>query len=136
MTSPSDIDGAPAGPYEGSKPGASLHFSASRGGISMQATDRLVPWLLLAVAALAMALRAPIYLLEPNFWAEEGALFFAVAWAAPVQVGLTYRSTEYLQWWSNLATTTAATLVHAGLVPLARAPLVTVLFALAPNRSP
>lgn len=33
----------------------------------MQATDRLVPWLLLAVAALAMALRAPIYLLEPNF---------------------------------------------------------------------
>ena len=102
----------------------------------MQATDRLVPWLLLAVAALAMALRAPIYLLEPNFWAEEGALFFAVAWAAPVQVGLTYRSTEYLQWWSNLATTTAATLVHAGLVPLARAPLVTVLFALAPNRSP
>ncbi len=48
-----------------------------------------------------------------------------------MQVGLTYRSTEYLQWWSNLATTTAATLVHAGLVPLARAPLVTVLFALA-----
>ena len=102
----------------------------------MQATYRLVPWLLLAVAALAMALRAPIYLLEPNFWAEEGALFFAVAWAAPVQVGLTYRSTEYLQWWSNLATTTAATLVHAGLVPLTRAPLLTVLFALAPNRSP
>ncbi|MEI8358852.1 MAG: hypothetical protein WCH13_10230 [Deltaproteobacteria bacterium] len=74
MTSPSDIDGAPAGPYEGSKRGASLHFSASRGGVSMQATDRLVPLaraplvtvlFALAVAAWQVDARHPLRIWPP-----------------------------------------------------------------------
>ena len=83
-----------------------------------------------------MAVRAPIYLSEPSFWAEEGSLFFAVAWEQAPRAALTYRPTEYLVWWANLATTATATLVRLGAVPLARAPLVTVCFALAAQLLP
>ena len=100
------------------------------------AARRLIPWVLLLGAALAMAVRAPIYLSEPSFWAEEGSLFFAVAWEQAPWAALTYRPTEYLVWWANLATTATATLVHLGAVPLARAPLVTVCFALAAQLLP
>jgi hypothetical protein len=77
-----------------------------------------------------MALRAPVYLTQPNFWAEEGMLYFAVAWERPVIEALTFRVAGYLLLWANLATTLAALLVQAGLVPLARAPQVTALCAL------
>ncbi len=92
--------------------------------------------MLLAGAALAMVLRAPVYLTAPSFWAEEGTLYFAVAWEHPLREALTYRPAGYLLLWANLATTLAARLVRAGLLPLAHAPHVTVLFALAAQLVP
>jgi hypothetical protein len=77
-----------------------------------------------------MALRAPVYLTQPNFWAEEGMLYFAVAWERPLGEALTFRVAGYLLLWANLATTLAAGLVRAGLVPLTHAPQVTALCAL------
>ena len=100
------------------------------------AARRLIPWLLLVAAALVMVLRAPVYLTGPNFWAEEGSLYFAVAWERPLWEALSYRPAGYLLWWANLSTATAATLVRVGLVPLARAPQVTALFALAAQLLP
>jgi hypothetical protein len=93
-------------------------------------------WALLLGAALAMILRAPVYFSAPSFWAEEGMLYFAVAWERPWREVIAYRAEGYLQVWTKLATTMAATLVGAGVVPLARAPLVTVLFALAAQLLP
>ncbi len=83
-----------------------------------------------------MVLRAPVYLTEPSFWAEEGTLYFAMAWDRPLGEALTYRSAGYLLLWANLATVLAAGLVRAGLLPLAHAPQVTALFALAAQLLP
>ncbi len=77
-----------------------------------------------------MVLRAPIYFSAPSFWAEEGTLYFGLAWTHPVHEALGYRPAGYLLLCANLATTVAAALVHGGAVPLARAPLVTVLASL------
>ena len=88
-------------------------------------------WGLLLGAAVVMVLRAPIYFSAPSFWAEEGTLYFALAWTRPVHEALSYRPAGYLLLCANLATTVAAALVHGGAVPLARAPLVTVLASLA-----
>jgi hypothetical protein len=88
-------------------------------------------WALLLGAALLIVLRAPVYFSAPSFWAEEGTLYFAVAWAHPLREALTYRPAGYLLLCANLATTLAATLVRGGVLPLARAPLVTVLVAFA-----
>jgi hypothetical protein len=94
------------------------------------ASARTTAWILVAAATLAMLLRAPVYLGAPSFWAEEGTLYFVVAWERSLFEALTFRPATYLILWANLATTAAAHLVRAGLVPLAHAPLVTVLFAL------
>jgi hypothetical protein len=85
---------------------------------------------LLLGAAAVMILRAPIYFSAPSFWAEEGTLYFGLAWTHPVREALAYRPAGYLLLCANLATTLAAALVHGGAVPLARAPLVTVLASL------
>jgi hypothetical protein len=86
---------------------------------------------LLLGAAFLMALRAPVYLSAPSFWAEEGTLYFAVAWGRPLREALTYRPAGYFLLPANVATTLAAALVRAGILQLARAPQVTVLVALA-----
>jgi len=78
-----------------------------------------------------MVLRAPLYFSTPSFWAEEGTLYFAVAWTHALPEALTYRPAGYLLLCSNLATTLAVALVRGGILPLARAPLVTVLCAFA-----
>jgi len=92
---------------------------------------RSLRWGLLLGAAVVMILRAPIYFSAPSFWAEEGTLYFGLAWTHPVREALAYRPAGYLLLCANLATTLAAALVHGGLLPLARAPLVTVLASLA-----
>lgn len=96
----------------------------------------LTRWLLLLAAALAMVLRAPVYLVEPSFWAEEGTLYFAVAWDHPLREALGYRPAGYLLLWANLATTAAAWLVRTGLLPLLHAPQVTALCALLAQLAP
>jgi hypothetical protein len=103
------------------------------GGVSPDALAAARPlrWALLLGAALLMVLRAPVYLSSPSFWAEEGTLYFALAWQRPLREALIYRPAGYLLLPANLATTLAAALVRAGVLPLARAPLVTVLVALA-----
>src|SRR5262249_48115960 len=102
-------------------------------GVSLDAPSagRSLRWGLLLGAAVVMILRAPIYFSAPSFWAEEGTLYFGLAWTHPVREALTYRPAGYLLLCANLATTLAAALVHGGLLPLARAPLVTVLASLA-----
>jgi hypothetical protein len=92
---------------------------------------RPLRWGLLLGAAVVMVLRAPVYFSAPSFWAEEGTLYFGLAWTHPVREALAYRPAGYLNLCANLATTLAAALVHGGVVPLARAPLVTVLASLA-----
>jgi hypothetical protein len=92
---------------------------------------RPLRWGLLLGAAAVMILRAPVYFSAPSFWAEEGTLYFGLAWTHPVHEALAYRPAGYLLLCANLATTLAAALVHGGLLPLARAPLVTVLASLA-----
>ena len=95
------------------------------------AAGRLSRWFLLLAAALAMLLRAPVYVTGPSFWAEEGTLYFATAWDHSLDESLVYRPAGYLLLWANLATTAAARLVRGGVLPLTHAPQVTVLFALA-----
>jgi hypothetical protein len=87
--------------------------------------------MLLLGAALVMVLRAPVYFSEPSFWAEDGQLFFPVAWERPPIEGLTHHPQGYLLLWANLSTTLAAVLVRTGLLSLARAPIVIVLCAFA-----
>ena len=91
----------------------------------------LTRWGLLALAAAAMALRAPVYLSAPSFWAEEGTLYFAFAWDHALGDALRYRPAAYLVLSANVATAVAARLVRAGLLVLEHAPHVTVLWALA-----
>jgi len=88
-------------------------------------------WLLLLLAAAAIVVRAPVYFSTPSFWAEEGAVHFAIAWQRPPLAALTYQRAGYLNLWVNLATTAAAWLVRAGAISLTHAPFVTVAFALA-----
>ena len=95
------------------------------------AAGRLSRWVLLLAAALAMVLRAPVYLTGPSFWAEEGTLYFATAWGHSLRESLVYRPAGYLLLWANLATTAAARLARGGVLSLTHAPQVTVLFALA-----
>src|SRR5262249_5088564 len=103
------------------------------GGVSRDApaAGRLLRWALLLAAAVLMVLRAPLYFSTPSFWAEEGTLYFAVAWTHALPEALTYRPAGYLLPCSHLATTLAVALVRGGILPLARAPLVTVLCAFA-----
>src|SRR5262249_56159544 len=70
------------------------------------------------------------YVTGPSFWAEEGALFFATSWTHSLRDSLAYRPVGYLLLWANLATTAAARLARAGVLPLTHAPQVTVLCAL------
>jgi hypothetical protein len=88
-------------------------------------------WLVLLLAAAAIVVRAPVYFSTPSFWAEEGAYHFAIAWERPPLAALTYQRAGYLNLWANLATTTAARLVRAGVISLTHAPFVTVTFAFA-----
>ncbi|HJW68893.1 MAG TPA: hypothetical protein VJ829_06015, partial [Candidatus Binatia bacterium] len=55
------------------------------------AAGRLSRCILLSAAALAIVVRAPVYVTGPSFWAEEGSLYFAVAWDHPLREALIYR---------------------------------------------
>jgi hypothetical protein len=100
------------------------------------AAPPLSAWLLALAAALLIVVRAPVYVVEPSFWAEEGTLYFAVAWERSLREALLYRPAGYLLVWANLATVSSAELVRIGLLPLAHAPQVTVLYALAAQLVP
>jgi hypothetical protein len=49
---------------------------------------RLSRCILLPAAALAIVLRAPVYVTGPSFWAEEGTLYFATAWGHSLRESL------------------------------------------------
>jgi hypothetical protein len=85
----------------------------------------------LVLASLALTIwRAPQYLVAPSFWAEDGALYFAVAWNGGVLDGLVQRPTGYVNLWANLGTWLAAWLVKAGAISMTSAPRVTAVVAL------
>ena len=74
--------------------------------------------------------RGPQYLATPNFWAEDGMLFFAGAWNSGPLHGLVQLPSGYLQLLPNLATSLAAWLVRSGALSLASAPRVTAVAGL------
>jgi hypothetical protein len=76
-------------------------------------------------AAVAIVLRAPVLLLHPRLWAEEGIVYFAFAHAHGLWTDLTTSQLGYYSLVDNLAAALAAKAV-----PLERAPLVTTLVAL------
>jgi protoporphyrinogen oxidase len=84
----------------------------------------------LAGVALMWA-RQPAFFSEPRFWAEEGRVFFARAWAVPWWEALATAPLDYFTLYTNLAVGAAARLV-----PLEQAPLVTTLAALAVQALP
>lgn len=90
-------------------------------------------WLLLALASIAIAARAPNLLAAPRFWAEEGSAFFREAHDGGVLAGLTfvYHRAGYFAGFTNLATT-----LSAHVVPLERAPLVTTWLAFLAQLAP
>src|SRR5262249_47693229 len=94
------------------------------------AAGRLSRSFLLLAAGLGMVLRGRVYVTGPSFWAEEGTLFFATAWGHSLRESLAYRPVGYLLLWANLATTAAARLARAGVLPLTPAPQGTLLCAL------
>src|SRR5262249_1126947 len=110
--------------------GGRLRPLARRRPRATVAARRLSRWGLLLAAALATILRAPVYFTAPSFWAEEGTLYFVVAWERPVHEALIYRPAGYLLLWANFGTVLAARLVRGGLLSLVHAPQVTVLVAL------
>ena len=85
----------------------------------------------LVVAALTLTVwRGPQYLVAPNFWAEDGTLFFAGAWHGGLLHGLVQRPAGYLLLYPNLVTSLAVGLVRSDLISLAAAPRVTAAAAL------
>ncbi len=74
----------------------------------------------------AIYLRAPSLLSAPRFWAEEGSVYFAYAYAHPWLDTLVTPHGLYLLLYTNLAA-----IVAARAVPLTSAPLVTTLCAFA-----
>src|SRR5687767_8893606 len=77
--------------------------------------------------ALALAiLRAPHYLTNPRFWAEEGREFFSFAFENSWAETLTLTKFGYYSIFNN-----GAALLADTLVPLEQAPLVTTLLSLA-----
>jgi hypothetical protein len=75
--------------------------------------------------------RQPAFFAEPRFWAEEGQVFFASAWAKSWWDALTAVPLDYFTLYTNLAVGLAARLV-----PLEQAPLVTTVAALAVQALP
>jgi hypothetical protein len=98
------------------------------------AADRaanLLRALVLVAACVVMALRAPLLLRQPRFWAEEGKVYFAYAYAADgLWRALLAPHQGYYHLFANLAT------VLALLVPVRHAPMVTTLLAFAAQALP
>jgi len=86
--------------------------------------------LVLVAACALMALRAPLLLRQPRFWAEKGKVYYAYAYANPGWRALLAPHQGYYHLFANLAT------VLALLVPVRDAPLVTTLFAFAAQALP
>src|SRR5262245_58192997 len=82
---------APHGPGDDGR----LHPVARRRPRAAVAPGRLTRWGLLIAAALVMVLRAPVYVTEPSFWAEEGTLFFVTGWGRSLAEALSYRPAGY-----------------------------------------
>jgi hypothetical protein len=99
-------------------------------------SERAVGWLIVATAGVLMAWRAPVYLAEPSFWAEEGQFFFPFAWSRPWLDALVQRPVVYLHLYCNLATLAAAKLASGGLITLESAPRVTAWAGLAAQLVP
>lgn len=92
---------------------------------------RLTPWALVLAGIALMYARRPEYFSAPGFWAEEGRVYFAGAWAAPWPSALVATPHGYLLLYTNVAAVLAA-----NLVPLRHAPLVTTLCGLAVQTIP
>ena len=105
--------------------------SASR-SISQKARGpHLLRSTVLVTACVIMALRAPLLLRQPRFWAEEGKVYFAYAYAADgIWRALLAPHQGYYHLFANLAT------VLALLVPVRHAPMVTTLLAFAAQALP
>lgn len=88
-------------------------------------------WALLAAFALLVMLRLPLAWLHGRFLTEEGTIFFAYAWHRPAGDALFRSFAGYLNLGANGMTLLAARLVQAGLLPLVRAPYLTMVAALA-----
>jgi hypothetical protein len=86
---------------------------------------RLLPWIFTAAGAAAIVVPHPEFFSQPRFWAEEGSLYFAAAWAMPWWQALTIHPNGYFCLYNNVAA------VLATQVPLVHAPLVTTLAAFA-----
>jgi len=99
-------------------------------------SGRAVGWLIVATAGVLTAWRAPVYLTEPSFWAEEGQFFFPFAWSRPWLDALVQRPVVYLHLYCNLATLAAAKLASSGVVGVESAPRVTAWAGLAAQLVP
>lgn len=86
--------------------------------------------LILAAACGLMALRAPLLLQQPRFWAEEGKVYFSYAYANPIWKALLAPHQGYYHLFANVATLLAL------LVPVRHAPMVTTLLAFASQALP
>jgi len=83
------------------------------------------PWLLVVLAAAAIVARAPVYLVAPNFWAEEGTFFYVWARTHHWWETVFFAPAGYYLLWANVAGLLGA------LAPVVEAPLVTKLAAFA-----
>ncbi len=92
--------------------------------------DRLFDLGLFAAAAALIVARAPALLTDPRFWAEEGRLRFAYAYAAPWYDALFATHAAHLSLFANAAA------VLATAVPLESAPAVTTVLAFAAQLLP
>jgi len=92
----------------------------SRAAQPVPSSSRLAPWGVFGAALLLAALRAPRLLLEPRFWAEEGAVYYAAGHALPLLDALVYRHTAgYLLLSASVPATLAARWLPLGLGPAA-----------------
>ncbi len=107
------------------RPRVALRYLA-RQPIALHAARTAV---LLSACAL-MALRAPLLLQQPRFWAEEGKVYYAYAYSNPSWRALLAPHQGYYHLFANIATALAL------LVPVQHAPMVTTLLSFAAQALP
>ncbi|HZV83131.1 MAG TPA: hypothetical protein VFF53_13285 [Geobacteraceae bacterium] len=90
---------------------------------SLSWKGRTGKWLILFIVISLVAWRSPMLLLEPRFWAEDGAMYFATAYNDGVAAGLFSPHDGYYAFLPNLGGTIASFL------PLEYAPLMMTMTA-------
>src|ERR1044071_1792069 len=92
--------------------------------LSQMGKEKHIRWMGLTVSAILIIARLPSVFIEPRFWAEEGSVHFAKAFAQPWTKGLGLVGFGYLALIPNAACTIAA---HC--FPLEKAPIFTTFIA-------